>query len=394
MPNIIDANGLTTATLSEITASLTQSFQDIYGADINVGPNSPDGQLIGILAQNIVDVLELLVQVYNSFSLDSAFGTTLDARVAMSGIARQQGTYTQAYVDVTASQALTLNGQDALILDPTATVFTVTDTAGNQFQLATTFVFGAAGTSTLLFLSVAIGQIETTPNTIQTIFTSQLGVTEVNNPTTASDVEGLPEETDPQLKIRQAKSYYLQAVGPADAVRAALLQVPSIADAYVVENDTGSTVNTVPAHSIWVIVNGGTPTEIAQVIYTKKAPGCGMFGANSAIVVRPQGNSFTAYWDDALTQALTIRATLVPRVPGQTFDLPAAATALADALIYKLGQSPNIGDVVLAMQVIVPGAVLTTVNVSKDGGTTWEDIVTPDTAQFYFTVNEADIFLT
>lgn len=394
MPNLLDANGLQVKTVDEITTELTDSYKQIYGSDINVGSNSPDGQLIGILAQNVRDVLELLLQVYNSFSIDSAFGTTLDSRVAMSGIQRNAGTYTMAEVDVTVSEALTLLGLDDLLVNPNDTVFTVADDAGNEFQLVATQIFGAAGTATLTFKSSVIGQIQTTANTIQTIVTAQLGVTSVNNPTTASDVEGLPEETDPQLKIRRAASFYLQAVGPADAIRAALLEVDDILDAYVVENNTGAPVSGVPAHSIWVIVNGGLDIEIAQVIYTKKDPGCGMFGANSQIVVRPQGNSFTAYWDDALTQVLTIRATLVPKIPGETFDLPADAIALANALIYKLGQSPNIGDVVVAMQAIEPNAILTTVNVSKDGGGTWEDIVSPDTAQYYFTVNSVDITLT
>lgn len=394
MPNIIDANGLQVKTVEELTNDLIAAYQQIYGSDINVSSNSPDGQVIGILSQNIRDVLELLTQTYNSFSIDSAFGTTLDSRVAMSGIQRKAGTYTLAEVDITTNQALTLIGQSELITDPTATVFTVSDDAGNQYQLVTTFVFGAAGTSTLTFQSIVIGQVQTTANTIQTIITTQLGVISANNPTTASDVEGLPEETDPQLKIRRAGSYYLQSVGPADAIRAALLNVADIADSYVVENDTNGTVDTVPAHSIWVIVTGGTLVEIAQVIYTKKAPGCGMKGSTSQIVVRPQGNSFTAQWDSSLTQALTIRATLVPRIPGQTFDLVKDADELADALIYKLGQSPNIGDVVVAMQTIEPNAILTTVNVSKDGGGTWQDIVTPDTAQYYFSVAAVDILLT
>lgn len=394
MPNILDANGLQVKTVDEINTSLIAAYKAIYGSDINVNSNSPDGQLIGILAQNIRDVLEILLQVYNSFNLDSAFGTTLDARLAMSGIQRKDGTYTQAQVDVTVTQALTILGLNAVQVNPNLTAFTVSDDAGNQFQLVTTHVFGAAGTATLTFQSAVIGQIQTTANTIQTIVTSQLGVTAVNNPTTASDIEGLPEETDPQCKIRQAASYYLQAVGPADALRAALLNVADISDAYVVENDTNGTVNTVPAHSIWVIVNGGTNIEIANVIYTKKAPGCGMKGSNSQIVVRPQGNSFTAQWDTALTQILTIRATLVPKIPGQTFDLVKDTSALANALLYKLGQSPNIGDVVVAMQLIEPGAILSVVNVSKDAGVTWENIVSPDTAQKYFVTGISHITLT
>jgi uncharacterized phage protein gp47/JayE len=393
MPNILDANGLQVASVAEITAALTSAFQSIYGSDINVNSNSPDGQLIGILAQNIQDVLEILLQVYNSFNIDSAFGTTLDARVAMSGVQRKQGTFTQAQVNVVVSQALSLTGLDAVIANPNLTAFTVSDDAGNQFQLVTTHAFGGAGNATLTFQSAVIGQIQTTQNTIQTIVTSQLGVTSVNNPSTAGDIQGLPEETDPQLKIRRASSFSLQAIGPADALRAALLNDADISDAYVVENDTNGTVNGVTAHSIWVIVTGGTGPEIGQVIYAKKSPGCGMVGAQSQIIARPQGNSFTAQWDYSLTQALTIRATLTPKIPGQTFDLAGDAIKLANALIYKLGQSPNIGDVVVAMQAIEPEAILSVVNVSKDGGATWQNIVSPDTAQKYFTVSSANITL-
>ena len=394
MPNILDANGLQIKTLSEITDDLIASFQDTYGADINVGSNSPDGQMIGILAQALVDNLELLTQVYNSFSVDSAFGTVLDQRVSMNGVARRQGTYTQAIVDVTVDQALNLVGLDALESNPEVQVFAVADDAGNQFQLVASYSFGAAGTASLAFRSEVLGQVQTTANTIQTIITTQLGVLSVNNPTAAGDTEGLPEETDVQLKIRRADSFYLQAVGPADSLRAALLSTNGVVDAYVVQNDTGGIVDGVPAHSIWVVVNGGADADVANAIYTKKSPGCGMLGAQSLAVVRPQGNTFTAQWDDAVGQALSVKATLVPRIPGQTFDTAAAEEALALALVYRMGQSPNAGDVVIAMQEIEPLAILTDTKVSKDGGSTWEDVVTPDTAKNYFTVDASDITLT
>ena len=392
MPNQIDASGLQVATLAEVTAALTTGYQTTYGTDINVGPNSPDGQVIGILAQNTVDLLEVLVQVYNSFSIDSAFGTTLDARCGLSGVQRKQGTYTLAVVAVTVTQALNLIGAGTDPLNPAANAFTVSDDAGNQFQLVANHTFGAAGTAYLTFRSTVIGQVQTTANTIQTILTTQLGVSSVNNPTTAGDTVGLPEETDPQLKIRRAASYSLQAVGPSDAIRAALLSIADISDAYVYENFTSGTVNTVAAHSIWVIVAGGTSAEIGQAIYAKKAPGCGMKGSLTYTVTRPQGNTFVAQWDAAVSQPLYIRATLNPRIPGVVFDVATDGTALANALIYKLGQSPNIGDVVQAMAIIEPSAVLSVVNVSVDG-VTWEDIVSPTATFNYFVTAAANITL-
>ena len=394
MPNQLDANGLTVKTVTEIAEDLTAAFQSIYGPDINVEANSPDGQLIAILAQALSDNLQLLAQVYNSFAVESAFGTVLDQRVAMSGVTRSQGSYTTAYVAVTATAAVTLTGQDALIADPGATVFAVSDTAGNQFQLETTYAFGGAGTQTLIFKAVTLGQVQTTPNTIQTIVTVVLGVASVNNPSTASDVEGLPEETDPQLKIKRVKSYFLQAVAPADAIRAALLNaVPNCVDAYVAENDTSAPSLGVPAHGLWVIVNGGAQVDIADAIYKKKNPGCALTGAQSYAVVRPQGDTATMRWDNAVPEDLYVRATLLPRVPGQTFDTVAAAAALADALVYKLGQSPNSGDIAIAMAGIEPLAIVTSAEVSIDG-MAWSQIVTPATYQRFFLTDASKITLT
>lgn len=390
MPNQVDANGLQVKTVTEITADLDAGLAGIYGADINVEQNSPDGQQVGIFAQAVADMLQLLVQVYNTFSVDNTFGVSLDQRVALNGIARHQGTHTLAQVLVTVDQALTLIGQDALIVTPNAQVFTVADDAGNQFQLETTNVFGGAGSASLTFVAVAIGQVQTTANTITNQVTTVLGVTSVNNPTVAGDVIGLNEESDIQLKIRRALSFQLAAVGPSDALRAMLLSLPDISDAYVVENDTGGVVDTVPAHSIWTIVNGGTNAEIGQAIYSKKIPGCGQKGAQTYIVTRPAGNTFTAQWDVALTQDLFVEFGITPRIAGLTFDNASIKTQLAAALVYKLGQKPNSGDVVVAMQTIAPNAILTSCFVSIDGST-WVDIVTPSTAQHYFTLDAANI---
>lgn len=394
MPNSLTASGLTVASQSEIVASLTAAFQAIYGSQINVNPNSPDGELIAILAQNTEDVLQLLVQVYNSFAVDSAFGVILDQRVAMSGIIRNQGTYTTCYVTVTAGSAVTIPGLDVLIADPSATVFTVADTAGNQFQLISSHTFSGAGSASLQFQAITLGQIQTTPNTITTIVTVFIGISSVNNPSTASDVQGLPEETDPQLKIRQANSYFLQAVAPADSIRAALLNIPT-ADAYVAENDTAALSLGVPAHGLWIIVNpgGATNQQIGTAIYKKKNPGCALTGAQSYAVVRPQGNTATMRWDLALTETLYVEATLFPRIPGQSFDVTADGIALANALVYKLGQSPNVGDVVIAMAIIEPLAIVTSCQVSIDGST-WEQIVSPSDFQHYFVASAARITLT
>lgn len=381
--------GLSIESNPNIVLFLQDAFRFIYGADINVDSNSPDGQLIGILAQSTTDFLELLLATYNLAAIATSYGTRLDQLVDLNGIQRKQGTFTQAQVLVTANAAVTVPGQDQTAITP----FTVADNAGNQFQLVASHVFSGAGSATLTFQAVDIGQVETTANTITNIITSTLGVSTVNNPSTASDAIGVNEETDAQLKVRQAQSFTLGQTGPSDSMESALRNIPDVVDAIVIENNTSAPVNTVPAYTVWPIVNGGTPEEIAQAIYSKKSPGTPMKGSITQLIIRPNGQTFLAQWDVAISQPLFIAFSIIWRGP-QVFSNATLIAALAIALEYKLGQNPNIGDIVQAMIVIAPTAIVT-INSATEGvsvdGSTWESLVSPDTAQKYFTVSEGNI---
>lgn len=387
--SILTQTGLSIESNPNIVAYLVSCFQFIYGADINVDSNSPDGQLIRIFAQSITDFLELLLATYNLSAISTSYGTRLDQLVALNGIQRKQGTYTQTQILITANAALTVPGQDQTAITP----FTVADNAGNQFQLVTSYVFSAPASATLTFEAVDIGQVETTANTITNIITSTLGISTVNNPSTASDVIGVNEETDAQLKVRQAQAFTLGATGPSDSMESALRNIPDVVDAIVVENNTSAPVNTVPAYSVWPIVNGGTPTEIAQAIYSKKSPGTPMKGSISQIVTRPNGQTFSAQWDVAVSQPLYIAFSIIWRGP-QAFSNTTIIAALASTLAYKLGENPSIGDIVQAMIVIAPTAIVT-INSTTEGvsvdGSTWESLVSPTTAQNYFTVSLGNI---
>lgn len=390
MVSTLDSTGLAIESLTDIINDLVAAMQGIYGVDINVDSNSPDGQLIHLFAQASEDLLELLDLVYNNSAVPTSFGERLDQLVALNGLARKQGTFTQAIVAVTFTAAITLPG-----LDQTAVpAFTVADNAGNQFQLLTSYAAGAPGTFNLTFQAVTLGEVQTTANTITDIITSTLGVSTVNNPSTSGDTIGVNEETDAQLKVRHDQSFNLAATGPSDSMEAALRNIADVVDAYVVENNTGGTVNTVPPYTIWPIVNGGTSLEIAQAIYAKKGPGTPMKGAVSQLVTRPNGSTFLAQWDNAVAQVLKIKFSII-WVGAQALDDADIQTALAAALVYKLGENPSVGDVYNAMRTIAPTAIVTiasaTQGVSSDGGSSWASVVNPTDAKHYFTIIAANI---
>lgn len=389
MPNQLDANGLQVKTTNEIVADMTAGNQGIYGADINVNQNSPDGQQINIYSQSSSDYLELLVRTYNSFAVENTFGVILDQRIALNGIERKAGTYTIINISVTVDRALTLAGLDADIDSATGTGFTIADNTGNQFILAATHVFSASGMATLAFRAKNIGLVETIQNTITNVVTVTLGVLSVNNPNQPTTL-GQNEESDFQLKIRRNQSFALASTSPADAVEAALLDIPEVTDALVIENDSGIVVDGVPAHCIWCIVENGEAADIAAAIYAKKSTGCDMKGSQEYDIVRPNLTVFTAKYDLALYADLYIKFDILPNSSGEIFDDTVIKEALAEALTYKLNQKANIGQVVAAMLLIAPTGYLTSVGVSTDG-IVYLDVVNPSTPQYKFVADASRI---
>lgn len=405
MPNVLDSTGLTIKTLAEVIADITTEMETIYGADINVDSNSPDGQMINIFSQTVIDNLEVLLDVYNALDPELATGVNQNKSFALNGMARNPASYTTTPVSITVNQALTLVGLDALIDNPNAQVYAVQDSNKNVFQLVTTKVFGAAGTDSLTFQAEDPGALAVLPNTITEQNTPQLGVTTVANASISGTVVGTDEETDYAFKIRRSKMFLLASTGPADAIQAALLAPYYTAgvgwsqaeDALVIENDTAGTVNSVPARSIYCIVRddgtAGHPVGIAGQILSKKEPGCGQYGGESQVIARSNGQSFTAKWDWAVAEPLYIHFTIVPKVTGETFNNALVAAALADALEFFLGQTATIGDVVVAMNTLYPTAIVTSCGVAVTD-VAGADTVAPSALKNYFTVSSTNIHIT
>ena len=277
MPDTLDSTGLTVKTLTEISDELKDDFRDIYGSDINVDQNSPDGQMINIYAQGGVDYREQLTSIYNSFDPDNAVGTTLDARVRLNNIERRGGSYTIQPIDITVSQTVSLDGLDDEENDLNGTGYTIEDTAGNQYILIDSVVL-TPGTVSKNFRAKEIGQIESTINTITTQVTIILGVTSVNNSSAALSV-GENEETDGELRVRRSASIGINANGYLNGLQAKLLNISGVIDAKVYENISNVTDSDgIPGHSIWAIVEGGGNTNIGTAIYESKTDGCGMKG--------------------------------------------------------------------------------------------------------------------
>ena len=352
MPNALTSTGLTTATHAELLANATKNLQAIYGTDIDLNSNTPDGQWINTIIQSQLDEQELVTQVYNSFDPDNAIGVQLDQRCAINGVQRQAGTFSTTEITIVLTQSVNLFGLDQSIQP----VYTVSDNSGNLWNLQQTQLGVGPGTLVYSFQAATPGANLTIPNTINVQVSIVLGIQSVNNPTSQSIV-GINEEPDASLRIRRQSSVSVSSQGYLQGLLGALENINGVASALVYENVSGSTDgNGVPGHSIWVIIDG-TPTispvtawsaitvysygqivtysglnyiswknnnvnnavsnplywgiynPVAQTIYNKRNAGCGMYGQTNYTITQIDMSQFIVSWDVVADQNLFIAFT-------------------------------------------------------------------------------------
>lgn len=368
MPDVFNGDGLTLKDLPELNAELIEKLKLIYGNDINVNQNSQDGQQINIYDQAAVDLREILNQTNASFDPDQAFGRILDQRIALNGIKRNGGTYTQTPVNITADKALNLIGLDTQSdeLNPTvANLYTIKDDAGTEFYLLDSFSFVGASTESLTFRAAAIGTVEVQVNTITTAVTVISGITDINNPSGVL-TEGQDEESDAAVKTRRRSSVAIPALGYLDSIEAQLGNLLGVTVARVFENDTNVTDGDgTLAHTIWAIVEGGDDTEIGEIIYKKKSSGSGMRGAETVNILRPNGTTYPAKFDRPGQEDLWIRFSL-ELIGGGVIDEDDIKRQIVEGIIWDVGADASSDVVTTFVKLLNPNYRVTGMELSDD----------------------------
>lgn len=390
MPNSIGPTGITVQTQQELIDYFSNAYRSIYGSDINLDPDTPDGQWMMVQIQAIQDLQDLLVQIYNTFDPDNAIGVVLDQRVAINGIQRQAGTRTVTNVTVVTTQAVTLYGVD----QATNTPYTVADNEGNQWNLMETINLSVSGTYVLAFQAVVPGAVLTVPNTITVPVTIVLGVSSVNNPTSYTAL-GINEESDADLKIRRQKSVSLSSQGYLAGLLAALENISGVTAAFVYENVTGSTDGDgIPSHSIWVIVGGSaSASDIANAIYQKRNAGCGMKGSETLSILQADGSLFTIRWDNVVAEDLYIKFTATSLDGVNPPNIAAIRAQLPSLFTPGVFGQVNVNELSTLIQQIDPNTLVTSAGFSLTSGGSYTNTLTPSAKNKQFAISSANIIV-
>lgn len=396
--NYIGTDGLVTQDLEQINASLTAQFLNIYNL-ANIEANSPDGQWLNILAQEKKDILDLVTTIYNNLDPDRVVGIPQQILYKLNGLTINAYTYSFVYVNVLINADVTLQGLDDNLEDADGTGYTVKDGNGNRWILAETQVL-APGVHTLNFRAAELGGITALPNTINVMETVIRGVTSVNNPA-ANYITGDQGETSAQFRQRRNRAMSVPTQGFLDSIESQMLNTPNITQCKVYDNKTNSTdANGIPAHGVWVIVEGGTSDVIGGIIYNNIPPGIPMkVGTEDVIITKENGNTETVYYDLPQDVSLYIRATLKPF--NSTLDQTYIKTQLVSQLNYNIGEMAESANITtLLKDILGDTGTAYNVEISSDydpedpSSATWDEYLTPEGLDEYFNVTADTILLT
>jgi len=340
--------GLTVPPVSAILDGVLTDWDTAFGGGMNKSLETPQGQICSSTAAIIADNNAVMAELVNQIDPDTASGFMQDCIARIYFIDRIPGAPTVV---------------DCVVTGALGTIIPIgaqaQDTSGNIYSSLQLVTIPVGGSISCQFANVVDGPIPCPATTLNAIYRAIPGWDAINN--VSGGVLGQNVETQAAFAYRRAQSVALNAQGSLQAVYAAVFDVEDVDDVYVFENFTngtilvGSTDYPLVAHSLLVSVVGGTDTDVANAIFTKKSPGCDMNGNTPVVVFDTSGYDppfpqypITFLRPDPLAFKFIVNIQDSPGLPSNITDLVKAAVIDTFNGISNGGNRIRIGSLLLA----------------------------------------------
>jgi uncharacterized phage protein gp47/JayE len=361
-------NGIVIQTFEEIFEELADGYRGIYGQDINLSQESPDGQRVGIEARAILDVQQFCMALANSFDPDFAFGQGLGKIAKLSGIFLRPGTHSQWDLTIATDRPVTLPAN-----------YTLEDELGQKWLLPDAVSLPVGG-GVVTLRAEEFGEITGGIGAELSEVTFVRGVTGITAEFNA--VPGRAEETDPQFRQRRNRSLENPAYSTMGGLYARLANLPGVTDLQVYENDqpNDDPVTGLPANSVWAIVENGTVDDIAETLTKHRTSGCktvgNLTGTFVETLIHPNGNPFyithVMRFDRPSYVDLHVRLTATRKHTNDPIDIDLIKQHVAERTLI-IGESIQAGELYENAYGAGTGYIVTDLMISDDAGATWTD---------------------
>ena len=383
----LNYNGLQTKDYNTLLTELTTAIQEIYtqnGEQIDVGSNTPDGQLINILAELGTIVREILTEVYNSIDPSKCVGSVQDSRYQINYLTRKSGAFTLQPITIITDRTVELRGLDAEFDNVEASAYAIADNNGNTWYLVDTTIC-EAGSTVAEFRAKEKGAVIPTIGTITNPVTIVDGVVSVINSVGVSSV-GTEEESDSDFMLRREQSVSNSSKNNVDVIQGKIAELDGVVAVKIHINDTDITddTGTLP-HFIWVIVEGGSSNDIGNIIYANKG-GCGTRGDVIVPITTASLQVLNIKFDRPSIVPLYIKFDIKPIEDIAEINQSSIKEYVAENLTYTIGENAETSKItdVCASAMLSDGGNGYALNVLISSG--GQATATPDTASVDVTV--------
>lgn len=350
-------------TYDDILNDKIQRAKELFGEDIDTSDQTPLGKFIRINAYDQALAEEEIEQVYYARFPSTATGQSLDRLAVFGGISRNPAEPAVYSVLVYGTPGYTIEVGFLVGTDTELTYYTTEEA-----------IVGEDGMCTIEVSCTEAGVVgNVNADTISKITNPDANITAVDGVECISP--GKDEESDADLRERLKAATAGGGSNNEDAIRAALLRIPTVQYAAVISNDTDETDSEGrPPHSFECYVLGGDDyeQEIAETIFAKRPIGIQTVGDKSVSITDASGNQKTVCYSAALNVQITVRVQIKTATTYQS-DGTAQIQANIAGYINGLGIGESLVLSALYGYIYsVPGVIeVTALELSTDGGSSY-----------------------
>ena len=250
--------------LSEFIQDMNQLLRDIFGNDLDLRPETPQGQLAGTFAAAFTITDENIINVVAGQNLNQSKGKQLQDYGTLLDIRFRKATFSTVVA--------TLTGTATTVIDEGSRI---QDGDGNIFALDSDVTIPTGGSVDGNFTAVVAGALDIAADAVNQIVDSVTGWDSVTN--AAAVVTGLNNESFSGYRARYRSILAKYSQNSNDSLRSRILNVDAVTNCEIFDNEEDSSVTlqglTIAANSFMVIVEGGSDTDIGDEILRSKPLG-------------------------------------------------------------------------------------------------------------------------
>ncbi|WP_042844755.1 baseplate J/gp47 family protein [Providencia rettgeri] len=361
----LTSQGVIVPDTSTLRDDVENEFKSVFGQQLDVNPETPQGALITMEVENRDAVVRNNAELANQINPDLAGGIFLDAIWALMGGQRFDATHSfLSQVKFTGiADTIIPKGSQAATLN------------GDLFETTKTLIIGKDGSVTGDMRAIETGTVECGVGQLNKVASSVLGWETVHNPSNA--VLGRDAESDLQSRRRRKQTLAKNTVSVGEAITSALYELEGVRSLAYRENYTDQPMIfdgiTLVPHSIYVCVEGGDKEAIARSLLRTKTLGAAFNGSEEVEVLETiSGQIYPVKFDRAKEVILFCRVTVKKATVDAQTIIPAAVESWANGDIdgeggLVVGRDVSPFEISAGINTVEPRLFITRVELSTDG---------------------------